>query len=151
MTDIVDPKTRSKMMSGIKGKDTKPELQIRSALHRHGFRFRLHYNKLPGKPDIALPKHRALILVHGCFWHGHDCHLFKWPRTNQEFWRKKIEDNMLRDRKRLAEYSSAGWRSLIIWECALKGTLRISLTSLVSHIENWINRGENISEIFGKP
>lgn len=138
------------MMSGIKGKNTKPEMLIRSALHRKGFRFRIHYDKLPGKPDIALPKHRALILVHGCFWHGHDCHLFKWPKTNRDFWRKKIEDSISRDKERLCEYSNARWRTLIIWECALKGASEISATRLIDQVGTWIQRGENLEEISGE-
>lgn len=149
MTDVVDKRTRSRMMSGIRGKDTKPELFIRSALHQRGFRFRVHYEKLPGKPDIALPKHRALILIHGCFWHGHDCHLFKWPKTNREFWRRKIESNIRRDRDRISEYSASGWRSLVVWECALKGSKRISPADLINRVEKWIQRERNISEIRG--
>lgn len=89
MTDVVDKATRSRMMAGIKGKDTKPEMLIRSELHRRGFRFRKNVKDLPGKPDIVLPKYRAVIMVNGCFWHGHGCRLFKWPSTRPEFWREK--------------------------------------------------------------
>jgi len=149
VTDVVDKPTRSRMMSGIQGKNTKPEMLIRSALHRRGFRFRVHYAKLPGKPDIALPKHRALILVHGCFWHGHDCHLFKWPKTNQEFWKNKIQKNIRRDRVRLSEYSHAGWRSLIVWECAVKGSKKMSASELIEQIENWIYQGDARLELRG--
>jgi len=147
MADIVDKKTRSRIMSGIRGKDTKPELHIRSALHRGGFRFRVHYEKLPGKPDIALPKYRALILIHGCFWHGHDCHLFKWPRTNIGFWRRKIKGNISRDRRHLALYEQSGWRTLIIWECALKSPRGLDTTQLPIYIANWIMGQEIYSEI----
>lgn len=149
MTDVVDKPTRSRMMSGIQGKNTKPEMLIRSALHRRGFRFRIHYNRLPGKPDIALPKHRALILVHGCFWHGHSCHLFKWPKTNRHFWRVKIEDNIRRDKKRLADYSRNGWRTLIIWECAVKGSNKLAPSKLIERIENWIYLGDSGLELRG--
>jgi DNA mismatch endonuclease, patch repair protein len=90
MTDIVDSATRSRMMSGIRGKHTRPERMIRSALHRRGFRFRLHGN-LPGKPDLVLSRYHAVIFVHGCFWHGHECDLFRWPGTRKKFWREKIE------------------------------------------------------------
>ena len=93
MADVVDRKTRSRMMSGIRGKNTRPELLIRKGLHARGFRFRLHDKRLPGKPDLVLPKYSAVIFVHGCFWHGHDCHLFKWPQSRREFWRKKITRN----------------------------------------------------------
>ena len=93
MNDVVDSATRSRMMSGIKGKNTKPELMVRSGLHRLGYRFRLHRKDLPGKPDLVFAKHRAVIFVHGCFWHYHDCHLFKMPSTRREFWETKIGRN----------------------------------------------------------
>lgn len=97
MADVVDSATRSRMMSGIRGRNTKPEIMIRSLLHHHGFRFRLHVRDLPGKPDIVLPRHHAVIFVHGCFWHGHDCPLFKWPGTRADFWREKIGRNQSND------------------------------------------------------
>lgn len=138
MTDVVDRKKRSKMMSGINGKNTKPEILVRSGLHRLGFRFRIHYRKLPGKPDIALPKHNALILIHGCFWHGHDCHLFRWPRTNTEFWQDKIQSNRARDTKQRQHYRQNGWRTLVIWECALKGKHKRAFSSLLEEVRGWV-------------
>ncbi len=105
-------------MSGIRGKNTKPELLIRSELHKAGFRYRLHRKDLPGRPDLVFSRHRAVLFVHGCFWHQHDCHLFKWPSTRPEFWREKIEGNLERDRKQYAELQNAGWRIATIWECA---------------------------------
>ena len=108
-------------MSGIQGKNTKPELVIRSALHRLGFRFRVHSRDLPGKPDLVLRKHNAVIFVHGCFWHGHDCHLFKWPQTRSEFWRRKIESNIARDRDCLRTLGDAGWRVAVIWGMRAEG------------------------------
>ena len=105
------------MMSGIKGKNTKPEILVRKALHKAGYRFRLHDKKLPGKPDIVLPKYRTVILVHGCFWHGHDCKYFKWPKTRPEFWRKKIEGNKARDARHVAKLENDGWVVKVIWEC----------------------------------
>src|SRR5690606_16975078 len=99
--DIVSPKTRSRMMSGIRGKNTRPELILRSALHRKGFRFRLHRKDLPGRPDMIFPQYRAVLFVHGCFWHGHNCHLFKWPSTREEFWREKIAGNIKRDKRQI--------------------------------------------------
>src|SRR3990172_9124666 len=107
MVDIVDASTRSRMMAGIRGRNTKPEILIRSLLHCQGFRFRLHVSDLPGKPDIVLRRFRAIIFVHGCFWHGHDCHFFKWPRTRPAFWRKKIKDNHANDLKARKEVESA--------------------------------------------
>ncbi|MDP3803405.1 very short patch repair endonuclease [Brevundimonas sp.] len=137
MADVVDPATRSRMMSGIRGKNTKPELLIRKALHARGFRYRLHCD-LPGKPDICLPKHRAVILVHGCFWHGHGCHLFKWPSTRPEFWRGKIERNREVDCVAEERLSAAGWRVATIWECALKGKSRLALDDVVQRCADWL-------------
>lgn len=91
MADVVTPEKRSKMMSGIQGKNTKPELTIRKGLHALGFRYRLHGKTLPGKPDLVFPKYKAVIFIHGCFWHAHHCHLFKWPSTRVDFWQEKIQ------------------------------------------------------------
>lgn len=121
MADIVSKKKRSEMMAGIRGKNTNPEIIVRKMLHAMGYRFRLHRKDLPGKPDIVLPKYRAAIFVNGCFWHGHDCHLFKWPKTREAFWREKIVGNAMRDRKKENELLAAGWRVAVIWECCLKG------------------------------
>lgn len=117
MADIVDKETRSRMMSGIRGKNTKPEMIVRRALHKAGYRYRLHAKDLPGKPDIVLPKYRTVIFVHGCFWHHHDCKNFKWPKTREEFWRKKIEGNVKRDKRAYAALEALGWKVVIIWEC----------------------------------
>ncbi|MFP4832577.1 very short patch repair endonuclease [Paraburkholderia sp. BR10879] len=111
MVDVVDTATRSRMMSGIRGRNTKPEKLIRSLLHRRGFRFRLN----------VLLHRRAVVFVHGCFWHGHNCALFKWPQTRPEFWREKIARNRLNDAKALAALAAQGWRVAVIWECALRG------------------------------
>ena len=119
MSDIVDPLTRSRMMSGIRGKDTKPELAVRRALHRAGYRFRLHRKDLPGRPDIVLPKYHAVIFVHGCFWHGHGCRHFKIPKTRTDFWLDKIMANAKRDRLNAESLRAAGWSVLIVWECEI--------------------------------
>ena len=124
-------------MSGIRGKNTKPELLIRKALHARGFRYRLHCD-LPGKPDICLPKHRAVIFVHGCFWHGHDCHLFKWPGTRPEFWRAKIERNREVDEAAEAKLLVAGWRVGTIWECAIKGKAKLPHDALAVLVSSWL-------------
>lgn len=124
-------------MSGIRGKNTKPELLIRKALHARGFRYRLHCD-LPGKPDICLPKHRAVIFVHGCFWHGHDCHLFKWPKTRPEFWKAKIGRNVDVDAAAMTRLDAEGWRIGVVWECALKGRERIPLAELVDSLSSWL-------------
>ena len=121
MVDVVSPAKRSEMMSGIKGKNTKPEIIVRGALFKRGFRYLLHYKGLPGKPDLVFPKYKTVVFVNGCFWHGHDCHLFKWPKSNPEFWKKKITGNQKRDRKNEKLLTDQGWRVNTIWECALKG------------------------------
>lgn len=138
MADIVDASTRSRMMAGIKGKNTRPEVVVRSLLHRRGFRFRLHGTKLPGKPDIVLPKYRAVLFVHGCFWHGHDCLLFKWPKTRPEFWNAKIEANRVNDRKASRLLLENGWRVGIVWECVLKGVGRMPLDAIGEELSSWL-------------
>ena len=138
MADVVDKQTRSRMMSGIRGKNTKPELIMRSGLHTRGFRFILHNKQLPGKPDIVLPRFRTIVLVHGCFWHGHDCHLFKWPSSRPDFWKTKIENTKARDRKHLETYQGLGWRVITIWECALKGKDQSSIDEAIDTCSTWI-------------
>ena len=136
------------MMSGIRGKNTKPELLIRKALHARGFRYRLHCD-LPGKPDICLPRHRAVIFVHGCFWHGHECHLFKWPATRPEFWRAKIGRNGEVDRAVESRLSDDRWRVAVIWECALKGRERLPLEDVISTCANWLRSDRMRLEVRG--
>ena len=138
MVDVVDRKTRSRMMSGIRGKNTRPELLIRKGLHARGFRFRLHDKRLPGKPDLVLPKYSAVIFVHGCFWHGHDCHLFKWPQSRREFWRNKITRNKAKDAENYASLKKDGWYILTIWECALKGRTRRPLDQVLDTAADWL-------------
>ncbi len=140
--DRVTPAVRSRMMSGIRGKNTQPELAIRSALHRQGFRFRLHRKDLPGKPDVVFPGYRAVILVHGCFWHGHGCHLFRWPKTRRDFWRQKITANIARDHRHHRALTDCGWRVAIIWECALKGRTRLSMEAIAEDCATWLNSNE---------
>ena len=124
MPDVVDKETRSRMMSGIKGKNTKPEMVVRSFLHRQGFRFRLHSKKLPGKPDIVLPKFKTVVFVHGCFWHRHLCQQFVWPKTRMAFWKEKLEGNAARDKRKQRTLRLLGWNVITLWECS------ISVTSL---------------------
>lgn len=117
--DIVDRATRSRMMSGIRGKDTKPEIVVRSFLHRSGLRFRLR-STLPGKPDLVLPKYRTAVFVHGCFWHRHaDCRFATTPTSNAKFWQKKFADNVRRDVQVQQQLARLGWRVLVIWSCEL--------------------------------
>ena len=148
MTDVVDKATRSRMMAGIRGKDTKPEIFLRKELHALGFRFRLHAKDIAGKPDIVFPKYHALIMVHGCFWHGHNCRCFKFPSTNMEFWQKKIGENQTRDRKHSIAQLEAGWRYLIIWECAVRGHLKDSQNkNVVNLAAKWLVDNQPCAEI----
>lgn len=147
--DVVTQEARSRMMAGIRGKNTRPELMIRSALHRAGFRFRLHQGKLPGKPDLVLPRYHAVIFVHGCFWHGHDCHLFRWPATREAFWREKIGRNMVRDSQQLTDLARSGWRVCVVRECALKGRSRLLFPEIVEALSLWLKSDEKVLEIYG--
>lgn len=121
MVDVLTPEQRRKNMSRIRGKDTNPEIQLRSMLHRAGYRFRLHYKKLPGSPDIVLPKYRTAIFVHGCFWHRHQgCKYATNPETRSDFWQKKFKENVERDARNRKQVIAAGWRVITVWECDLK-------------------------------
>jgi DNA mismatch endonuclease (patch repair protein) len=124
LADIVSPEVRSRMMAGIRGRNTQPELFVRRALHALGYRFRLHDSGLPGRPDLVFRSKQAVILVNGCFWHGHDCHLFRWPGTRQAFWHHKIAGNIARDLRARQALLDAGWRVGEVWECQLKGRER---------------------------
>lgn len=124
MVDVVDKMTRSRMMAGIRGKNTHPERLIRSALHIRGFRYRLHGKTLSGKPDIVLRKYGAVIFVNGCFWHGHECKNFKWPKTHLLFWREKILSNARRDKNSRYRLQNDGWKVITVWECAIRNAVR---------------------------
>ncbi|VXC60793.1 DNA mismatch endonuclease of very short patch repair [Burkholderia sp. 8Y] len=145
MVDVVDSATRSRMMSGIGGRNTKPELLLRSALHRRGFRFRLHVPDLPGKPDIVFPKRRAVIFVHGCFWHGHECPRFKWPQTRADFWRQKISRNRQNDEKAVTSLQADGWRVAVVWECSLRGKKQ-KIESTVKVVSDWLCSNDRMME-----
>ena len=142
--DVHDKKTRSYNMSRIRSKNTKPELLVREHLFSKGFRYRLHDKKLPGKPDIILPKYRTVILVHGCFWHGHEnCKYYVVPKTRTEWWLNKINKNKERDAKNISALREAGWNVLVIHECELKKdkfeiTMRNTINKL-KEIENTSN------------
>ena len=133
MADVHSKQTRSYNMSRIRAKNTKPEMLVRRFLFAHGFRYRLHDKKLPGKPDIVLPKYKIVIFVNGCFWHGHEgCKYFVLPKTREEWWREKITGTMERDKISLASLTSLGWEVILIWECQLKkGELITTLSSLL--------------------
>jgi len=147
--DVHDKTTRSFNMSQIKNKNTKPEMLIRSGLHKLGFRYRLHDSNLPGNPDLVFPKYKAIIFVNGCFWHAHDCHLFKWPKSNPEFWRKKILGNKVRDQKNIRIYKESGWKVMTIWQCALTGKTKKSLNAVLGTSQKWLKHSTDNIEIRG--
>ncbi len=136
-------------MSGIRGRDTKPEMTIRKGLHARGYRYRVHSAALPGKPDLVFPSRKAAIFVHGCFWHGHDCPLFKWPATRADWWRAKIEGNRARDKVVREQLASMGWRQLRVWECALKGRQRRDPDDLLGQVAIWLDGCDVDREIGG--
>ncbi|KYQ80838.1 very short patch repair endonuclease [Acinetobacter lactucae] len=147
MVDIVDSATRSRMMSNIKGRNTKPELLIRGLLHAQGFRFRIHRKDLPGKPDIVLPKYKAIIFIHGCFWHGHqNCRLFKLPASRTEFWEAKISKNQENDLKAKDLLLNSGWRICTIWECAIRRSKKDPV-ALIDILTKWLLDSEPLLEI----
>ncbi len=148
MADVVSSEVRSRMMSGIRGKNTKPEIFLRKALHAEGFRFRIHA-ALPGKPDLVLPKWRAVFFVHGCFWHGHNCHLFMWPKSRPEFWRAKISGNRARDKASIVKLTAEGWRVGIVWECSLKGRTRLDSSTAIKRCSRWIKSSRKRFELAG--
>ena len=150
MVDVVDRATRSRMMSGIRATDTKPELILRRGLHKAGFRFRLHDKDLPGKPDMVFSRYRAVLFAHGCFWHGHDCALFRWPATRETFWRMKIEKNRLVDARNETDLETIGWRYGIVWECALRGKYRMTSDDVFAQISRWLKSGQVHLELSGR-
>ena len=135
-------------MAGIRGRNTKPEILVRSALHHLGFRFRLHVRELPGKPDIVLPLYDAVIFVHGCFWHGHDCPLFRVPKTREDFWRNKISHNRANDQKAREALLAAGWRVGVVWECAIRGAGK-DIEAVASRLGKWLRSKEKETEARG--
>lgn len=137
-------------MAAIRGRDTKPELIVRRGLHRRGFRFRLGGMDLPGRPDLVLARRGASIFVHGCFWHGHDCPLFRLPQTRREFWDSKIASNRRRDAEALELLKAGGWRTAVVWECALRGRQRLSEEEVFTSMAEWLRGTAGTLEIAGK-
>ncbi|WP_329922649.1 very short patch repair endonuclease [Stenotrophomonas geniculata] len=134
MVDSLTPEQRSAQMSRIRGSNTKLEVLVRKGLHARGLRYRLGGAKLPGRPDIVLPKYRTVVFVHGCFWHGHDCPLYRLPKTRPEFWADKIGKNRTRDQRVTSELEAIGWRVLTVWECSLRGKTAIEQASFLDHL-----------------
>lgn len=146
MADIVDKETRSRMMAGIRGGNTAPEIALRRALHARGLRFRLHVRNLPGKPDLVLPKYQAAILVHGCFWHRHcGCRYTTTPATRPEFWKAKFAANEKRDEVVRSSLEAAGWRVAVVWECALRRDETV--TEAAEAISAWLCSGSATLEL----
>lgn len=146
MTDIVDQQTRSRMMAGIKGKNTKPELALRRALHARGLRYRLHSKNVHGRPDLVLPKHRAVIFVHGCFWHRHEgCRYATTPATRVAFWQAKFDANVARDSAVRRALLTAGWRVATIWECALRKPDQVTLAT--DRLSAWLQTDADALEL----
>ena len=137
MADVHTPEQRSYNMSQIRGKNTKPEELVRKYLFSQGFRYRKNDPRLPGKPDIVLPKYKTVIFVNGCFWHGHEgCRYFVWPKNNVEFWKNKISGNIYRDQKNYNFLAELGWKVLIVWECELKkAVFETTMSQLVGQIK----------------
>lgn len=136
MVDVVDTATRSRMMAGIRGRNTKPEIVLRHALHALGLRYRLHAKTLPGKPDLVFPRYQAVVFVHGCFWHRHQgCRFTTTPATRPEFWATKFEGNVERDWRTLSALHAAGWRTAIVWECAIKAE---GGAAIAEHVSAWL-------------
>lgn len=150
MTDNVDRLTRGRMMAAVRSQGTGPEMAMRKALHARGFRYRTNIRNLPGRPDIVLPKYRAAIFVHGCFWHKHDCALFRLPATRREFWAKKLERNRERDGEVRQALSEVGWRHLTVWECALRGSEKQDFAALIDEVACWITAGDAAHELRGR-
>lgn len=138
MPDVHTVEQRRHNMSRVRGRNTKPEMIVRRGLHARGLRFRLHDKNLPGRPDLVFPKYRAVVFVHGCFWHGHDCPMFRWPQTRKEFWNGKISRTMERDGIALLRLRGQGWRVLTVWECALRGPRRSPLDNLLHRCEDFL-------------
>ena len=137
-------------MAAVRSTNTKPEVFIRKLLHGAGFRFLLHDKRLPGRPDLVFPRYKAAIFVHGCFWHGHNCHLSKAPKTRPDFWASKIESNRTRDAVAYKALRNAGWRVAEIWECSLKGKSRLSLTSLLDATSDWLKGDQSFLTVSGE-
>ena len=138
MPDVLTIEQRRRNMSRVRGRDTKPEMVIRRGLHSRGLRFRLHCKDLPGRPDLVFPKYRTVVFVHGCFWHAHECPMFRWPQTRKEFWQGKISKNLERDRIAVSLLKDHRWRVLTIWECALKGPGRYPLGDVLQRCEDFL-------------
>ncbi|MEA5104040.1 very short patch repair endonuclease [Pantoea sp. S18] len=147
MADVHSQAIRSKNMRAIRNQDTAIEQRIALILKDRGFTYRVQDKALPGRPDFVLPAEKAIIFVHGCFWHRHHCYLFKMPATRTEFWSGKINSNVERDRRYVEQLREGGWKVLIVWECALRGKLQLDDSALIERLEEWLLAATDSSEI----
>ena len=147
--DTVDRETRSRIMSSVGQKNTGPEALLRSALHKAGLRYRLHDKELPGSPDLVFPRYRAVIFVHGCYWHSHGCYKSTVPKSRRGFWEKKFSDNRIRDERNIDLLQKGGWRVLISWECALIGKHALAINEVAKLIQAWLMGTEPYGQISG--
>jgi DNA mismatch endonuclease (patch repair protein) len=138
------------MMSGIRGRDTKPEIALRKALFAKGFRYRVNVRSLAGRPDLVFARRQAVVFVHGCFWHGHDCPLFRLPDTRREFWSAKINGNRQRDERIFQTLRDADWRICTVWECSVRGTCRLGMNSVAELVAAWLDGEESALTIRGR-
>ena len=146
--DTVDKKTRSRIMASVGQKSTGPEIRLRKALHRLGYRYRLNDKKLPGSPDLVFPKYRAVIFVHGCFWHAHEgCKFATKPSTRKQFWEDKFEKNQKRDKRKYEALKKLDWRVLVVWECTIKNRVVGKFDEVIRWVADWLNSEKNCCEI----
>jgi DNA mismatch endonuclease, patch repair protein len=134
--DVHSKNIRSYNMAQIKGENTNPEIIIRKFLFSQGYRYRIHYNKLPGKPDVVFPLKNIALFINGCFWHKHDCNNFKWPKSNYDFWKKKITGNVKRDNKNYNAITQQGWKYFVIWECEIKSQKNELFKRIIAFLES---------------
>lgn len=149
--DTLTPEQRSRVMAAIHGKNTKPEMMVRRYLFACGFRFRVNHPRLPGHPDIVLRKYRTVIFVNGCFWHGHDCGAYRPPKTNEEFWTRKIERNKERDQTEQLQLATMGWHCITVWECELKPAVREQTLSSLEYTLHRIYLSDHTSKRYTLP
>lgn len=149
--DVLSPEQRRLNMSRIRARDTRPEMIVRQGLHRAGFRYRLHVRTLPGTPDLVLPARRAVVLINGCFWHGHDCSLFRMPATRADFWQAKINANRARDERTQSALLSSGWRVFTVWECSLKGPRRRGADAVLRIAADFLKGADPMGAVRERP
>ena len=145
--DVLTPEQRRKCMSAVRRENTKPEMMLRSTLHRSGLRYRVHGKKLPGSPDLVFPSFNAVIFVHGCFWHSHGCYKTTVPKTRRTFWEDKLQTNRERDVRSVRSLHEMGWRVMIVWECAVRGKIPLPSSVIADSVKKWLHSSELLTEL----